>query len=368
MEGILTADTSRYLKSNRLSEKEIAIRRIKNSAPIFIIGSQRSGTSFLYRLVQRHLRIGFGRDNGHFIRLIKLLPFYGDLNDLENLRRLVKDIIEIPDFAKRFKGLHIDVDEFIENMEERTYAEIVRRFYAEWAYLKGADRWGGKTPDYAIHARELFQLFPDAKFVHLIRDGRDVALSLSKLEWGPKDPLLAALHWGKRVQGAINFGRDLGRATYIEMFYEKWVQHPEREFARLLRFIDYGGDQFLLVREFEKVTSPKVKRDNYNKWKKEMSQTQVKAFERMGGELLDFLGYEVTHPELLGENVSLRRLIWHHLQNAFRKLLRGEGIKGLINKIKTSRAEYKLKFRSTRKAASTSRSPSGNGDQSFASS
>lgn len=316
----------------QLSAKEAQIRQIKNTAPIFIIGSQRSGTSFLYRLIQRHLRIGFGRDNGNFVRLMKLLPYYGDLNETANLRRLIGDIIDIPEFGKRFPGLEIDVDHFIANLEQRSYPEIVRRFYAEWAYLKGAQRWGGKTPDYSLYARELHTLFPDARFIHIIRDGRDVALSLFKLSWGPKVPLLAARHWRERVESALNFGRSLDRRSYLELYYEDLVQYPVQQFRRLIHFIEYECDRERIVQDFERATAPKVKRDNYNKWVQEFSPRQLRVFEQEGGQLLERLEYGVMHPEFAGRTVPLWREAQQHALNLVIKLLRGEGLRGVYQR------------------------------------
>ncbi|MGH1362027.1 MAG: sulfotransferase family protein [Calditrichia bacterium] len=321
--------------SATLTEKERRIRQIKNSPPIFIIGSQRSGTSFLYRLVQSYLKIGFGRDNGNFVRMMEMLRFYGDLTEEVNIRRLLKDILAIPEFKKRFKGLEIDPDHFIANLEERSYAEVVRRFYAEWAYFKDTDRWGGKTPDYSIYANELYSLFPDAKFIHIIRDGRDVALSLFKLEWGPESPMQAAKHWKDRAKSALEFGKKLTGKTYMELRYEGLLDNPEKEFARIVHFIEYEGDREALIEQFNREIEGKIKQGNYNKWKREMSPRQIKAFERVSGDLLDELGYEITNSsETLANKPGPIAWTMDHAENLLRKLARGQGFLGLWNRIR----------------------------------
>lgn len=323
--------TTHHTRSQVVPQKDV-VRQIKNSAPIFIIGSHRSGTSFLYRLIQKHLNIGFGRDNGNFIHFLNLLPHYGDLSNYDNMFQLVSDILAIPEFKKRFSGLEIDPDTFIENLDAPTYPEVVRQFYAEWAYLKGADRWGGKTPDYSLHVNSLHQLFPDAKFIHIIRDGRDVALSLFNLDWGPKDALLAAQHWQERVSAALNFGKELGKENYLELRYEALVQQPEIAFQRLIHFIDFDGDQDLIYEDFLQMTCPKVKRDNYDKWRSRMPAKDIQDFELMAGELLDRLGYPLQYPHLLEKHVTKSQLLLHHIKNVIRKILRGQGFIGFYRK------------------------------------
>lgn len=306
-----------------LPERERRIRALKNAPPIFVIGSQRSGTSFLYRLIRNYLRIGFGRDNGNFIRFMKNLPHYGDLEQTRNLERLLCDLFRLPEFKKRFRGLALETGAFIENLEARTYAEIVRRFYAEWAYFKDPDamRWGGKTPDYSIHAAALHQLLPDAKFIHIIRDGRDVALSLFHLAWGPKDAMLAARHWQERVQAALAFGRSVGPAAYFELRYEHLVQYPEQEFERLIRFIAYEGNLEEVVSRFRREIGDTVKRDNFDKWKKQMPRRQIRVFEQLAGGTLQTLGYPVVFPEVVGRPFKPWQRLWHHTSNILIKVL-----------------------------------------------
>ena len=121
---------------------------IKRKPPVFVIGWQSSGTSFLYRVLSEILDIGFGRDNTLFLRVFGSINRYGDLKQDKNLRKLLKDISRYPVFQKRFSGLEIDSNDFINSIETREYPDIVRSIYAFWALKNGKTRGGGKTPDY----------------------------------------------------------------------------------------------------------------------------------------------------------------------------------------------------------------------------
>lgn len=321
------------------------IKRIKNSAPIFIIGSQRSGTSFLYRLIQNYLKIGFGRDNANFVKIQSRIEEFGDLKNEKNLKRLINYIKNIPEFKKRFRGLEIDVDAFIERLEKRTYDEIVRNFYAEWAFFKQTIRWGGKTPDYAIYAPELFGLFPDAKFVHIIRDGRDVALSLFNLPWGAQNTVVAAIHWKERVEKARNFGKTLSDKNYLEIRYENLLRDPKKEFERLIYFIEYEGDKAEIIKQFNSEIDNLIMKNNFFKWKKEMSPRQVKNFERYAGNLLKELDYEIKYPDELNKPVSKLFLFRNHFYNLFNKGIRGQGFAGLWKKTYRFFYDLWLKFK-----------------------
>jgi len=334
---------------NTMDERELTLRRIKNSSPVFIIGCQRSGTSFLFRLINRYLSIGFGRDNGHFIRLKKMLPYYGNLDNRDNLVRLIKDIHGIPEFAKRFNGLEINIDDFIENLEEYTYPEIVRRYYAEWAMYKGTMRWGGKTPDYTFHSEELYDLFPDGKYLHIYRDGRDVALSLFRQNWGPQNAFVAAGYWEKRVQAGRKFGAKLSKSSFMEMRYEDLLGNPELEFVRILDFIEYDVDREGLLRHFRTDIDDFFMRNNYDKWKTKMSGIEKRAFEMSAGRLLKDLNYEVLYPDVFATPPSAWTRFYYILDNLARKLIRGQGFRGFYNKTyfflseNFSKVKYKIR-------------------------
>ena len=76
-----------------------------------------------------------------------------------------------------------------------TAGDAARSFYEAYAAHVGKPRWGDKSPPYTWKAKRIQRALPEAQFIHLIRDGRDVALSLSEVSWGPGDIQAAAAKW-----------------------------------------------------------------------------------------------------------------------------------------------------------------------------
>jgi len=327
-----------------IPSKQEIIQKIKRSPPIFVVGCQRSGTSMLFRIIQRYLKIGFGRDNGHFLRLKRNLAYYGDLNEKKNIHNILNDIITIPEFKKRFRGLDINNDEFINNLETHTYSEIVRQFYAEWAYFNGNIRWGGKTPDYTFHLLDLQALFPDLRIVHIYRDGRDVALSLFNLNWGPKNTYMAAKYWDKRVQSVRNLQESLNNENFFQISYEDLLQNPVLIFDEFLNFIAYEGKE-QVMENFRNTIFDFVRPDNIFKWKKKMSEHQIETFERVAGNLLHELNYEICNPGIINKRYNIAQKMYFLADNAVKKILRGEGFKGLALKFRLFFHDLRLKIK-----------------------
>jgi hypothetical protein len=122
-----------------------------------------------------------------------------------------------------------------------TYAEAVRAVFETWAAAEGKPRWGDKTPDYVIHIDLLARLFPDAQFVHVIRDGREVAASLAERPWGPRSAVIGAFAWRWKMARGCRAGRRLQPGRYIEVRLDDLVSDPR---GCLRRVCDFLGEEF----------------------------------------------------------------------------------------------------------------------------
>ena len=174
------------MRNSRISAFSAADREI-----LFVFGTARSGTTFLNNILDQWFDYGMGPEENFVPFFSRRLWRYGELSKAVNLARLVDDIshckmLEIPR-SKYPPGVRFDVTpELIhEHLLEPTYAGVVYSVFECMAELQHRKRVGNKNPSYWAHLDLLAQLFPSqAKYLCIVRDGRDVALSRMKLKWG----------------------------------------------------------------------------------------------------------------------------------------------------------------------------------------
>lgn len=262
---------------------------------IFIIGCPRSGTTLLRDLLRSHPRLSFLPET-YFIP--SFYRAYGDPTSEEAARRLARAILRFP-WVQRC-NLDLAPADFAEC---RSYREVVETVFREFAAREGKSRWGDKTPAYVRDIPVLANIFPGARFVHVIRDGRDVALSFARAPFGPANVYRAASTWKVLVSTGRRSGSRLGSDAYLEVRYETLVTEPEDTLRRICDFIGEPFDPLVLHpdrlgREGKGRTPPPVSRQSIvathvTRWKRSMSPTDIVLFESVAGDLLGELGYEV---------------------------------------------------------------------------
>lgn len=196
------------------------------------------------------------------------------------------------------------------------------------AHKHGKRRWGDKTPHYVRHIDWLAEAFPEAQFVHMIRDGRDVARS--RVEAGFTVSMRrSAQHWKDEVQKGRRAGRPLGPDRYRELFYEKLVHSPRSVLRDLCDWIDLTYTEELLAfnqKGDESVPDEHAHlHDNLNApvdpsraqaWRRSLSDRDIADVEDVAGDLLRELGYEPTGARVPLWLRSLRGLHRHALPYA----------------------------------------------------
>jgi hypothetical protein len=196
--------------------------------------------------------------------------------------------------------------ERIEHLRERTHASVFGAVFTEYMTQQGKRRWGDKTPRQVLFLLLIHRLFPDAKFVQVLRDGRDVALSLVGAPWGPRYLALAGYYWKWAVLSGKVAGALLGPERYREVRYEDLVTDPDPVLRSLCAWLDLPFTPGLLdyhrtpaAAEYarqsaasRRVSTPPDRR-RVGRWITEMSPRAQQRLLRQAGGLLAHLGYPV---------------------------------------------------------------------------
>jgi hypothetical protein len=266
---------------------------------VFVVGCGRSGTTLLRLMLDAHPDLAIPPESHFLSRFGHSLDRYAAPGGMD-AERLAEDILR----TKNFRAWGVpeeDVLGRVRALAAPSFADVVDAVYTAYAAPRRASRWGDKTPRYVLDIPLFDRLFPSSRFVHIIRDGRDVAMSLRSVRFGPNDPMEAAGFWERRVRAGMRGGRALG-GRYHEVRYEALVAHPERELRAICASIDLPWDAAML--DYPQRVSAALPEQSQHRhedrpptaglrdWRTQMPPADIAAFEAVAGGLLDELGYE----------------------------------------------------------------------------
>ncbi len=284
-----------------------------------IVGSPRSGTTLLRFMLDAHPDLAIPPETG-FLTFAPKPKGRGD-KLRENFFRTIVSYPEPnpawPDFEvpeESFRAALAEINPF-------TVSEGYRAFYRLYAARFGKSRWGDKTPLYCLGLDIIRRILPEARFIHIIRDGRDAALSLRRMWFSPGWEIeTQAAYWRKCILAAQRAGR--GRPDYIEVRYEDLILNTRATLQQIcdhsnLSYDDAMLDYYTRTPERLKEHKGRTRTDGTPlltqeqrllqqarttkppdptcvfAWKRAMSADERQRFQRVAGDLLKDLGYEV---------------------------------------------------------------------------
>ncbi|WP_141578338.1 sulfotransferase [Actinomadura sp. WMMA1423] len=211
--------------------------RVESCRPVFVLGCPRSGTTLLQQMLHSHRRIAFPSETRFVHTAYEARHRFGDLGRPEN-RRALAEWITGGDGTK-FGVLRLDAAAVVEEIVQGppTLGSAIAVVFRAYARRHGKPRWGDKRPSYFRRVPMLRRMFPDAQFVHLVRDGRDAVSSLMRMPWFDGDINAAALTWREAVDTGTRLRARLGPATFYEFRYEDLVAEPEGTLRLLCEFL-----------------------------------------------------------------------------------------------------------------------------------
>jgi hypothetical protein len=274
----------------------------RNQAPVFVLGCPRSGTTVLYHMLLSAGGFAVYRSESNVFNL--LVPRFGGMRSAGDRRNLMDCWLRSVLF--RVSGVNAAQMKAKIMDECRSGGDFLRIVMEEVARMQSASRWADCTPDHLLYVEEIKRQIPNALFIHIIRDGRDVALSYVKQGWSHPLPWdrheqlgVAGLYWEWAVRKGREQGRRLG-ADYQEVRFEELNANPQETLSRLGLFIDHDLDYDRIQRAgIGSVSEPNSSFTDeaggtFNpvaRWKTKMSQEQVHAFDDLIGDFLRELGY-----------------------------------------------------------------------------
>jgi len=289
-----------------------------SQAPFFVVGAHRSGTTMLRLMLNSHPRLAVPFES-RFLDPWKTITEYGDLQERRNAERLLAVLGDDP-WTKRGKVIQ-DPDAILAE-PIATYGDLLTAVFHHYAERRGKARWGVKTPGYVTQLDQIWRIFPGCKVVHLVRDGRDVALSYRNLSWGPAHTPKAAEDWRWKVMLGHKMGGMIGD-HYLEVHYEDLVRSSEATLRRICAFLGEQYDARML--EYHLDAEDEMPSDSIQwhrastsapdegkvfAWKREMSVADQVLFDEIAGDALQQFGYErVFHSARL--RVACKRVYYY---------------------------------------------------------
>lgn len=278
-----------------------------------IVGAPRSGTTLLRMMLDAHPQLAIPPETG-------FLTAVAADTSRETLFRTLTDF---PPGEPAWNDFGLSKDmlwEALRGTVDFSSADGVRAFYQLYAQRFNKSRYGDKTPSYCKHMLEIQSLLPEAAFIHIIRDGRDAAMSLRPLWFSPgQDVATLARYWKFHIEKARVDSTLCNK--YLEVRYERLVTDPSGTLASICGFLDLDFDrqmlqffenapsrlaehqqrvrsdgvvlatqQMRLMQQWRTTTPPDITR--IGAWRGVMTTEECQQFELVAGSLLRELGYE----------------------------------------------------------------------------
>ncbi len=291
------------------------------------MGCHRSGTNLLYDMLLS--AGGFAIYRGILPVYETLIPCFGSLQSRAHREKLVETWF----LSKGFRRTGLAAEHLSARIvnECRTGGDFIRIVMDSVAESQHAQRWAAYDPDNVIHVEQIKREIPNALFLHIIRDGRDIALSLKKmggfapLPWDrtQTESLVAtALYWQWMVQCGRSGGSKFP-SDYIEVRYEDLVSNPRQTLGRVGAFIDHdleydriqnaGLGRVSDTNSSFREESAQHEINPLGRWRERLSHTEIAAIEANVGDCLQENGYELSLPaeeRRLGLRLSSMRAIY----------------------------------------------------------
>jgi Sulfotransferase family len=290
----------------------------RENAPVFVVGCPRSGTTLLYNMLLSSGGFAVYLAESNVFNL--LAPRFGDLGVRANRESLMDAWLQSKLFRASFLNAQKVRDKVLS--ECRNDGDFLRIVMQEIAQAQGVQRWADNSPEELLHTVEIKKTIPDALFIHIIRDGRDVSLSLDARPhkwirpfWFDRHNSLAVtgVFWEWMVQAGRKQGEALGD-DFMEVRFEDLKTDPHTTLKEIGQFIQHDLDYDRILRVgIGSVREPNTSfKDDpespVGRWKRRISPRKLAMFQGLVGSTLNGLGYPLANPEVAVNQIAVMRM------------------------------------------------------------
>lgn len=300
------------------------LKKYQKTSPFFIVGSGRSGTTLLRLILSSHSEVTIPPETWFIMPLVKEIPIdtYLTENEIDLSFKIITTHYRWPDMG-------IDTDEFHDKLKKNRnikLKDIIDIVYDHYLKMENKSIWGDKTPPYIKILPELISLYPEARFIHLIRDGHDVAMSFYKLQWKGRWLANNVTEWNDSIDKYIEYKRTKIIDRILEIKYENLVVDTENTIKTICTFIGLSFEPKMLYWEkeiFNKIPKREIgahkkvfrrpKKADIYRWKKESSDVDIFIIESYLKKNLKAMGYDVKFENILWAPFQVLLRFYFHI-------------------------------------------------------
>ncbi|WP_319548766.1 sulfotransferase [Desulfogranum marinum] len=290
-------------------------------SPIFIVGNSRSGTTLLARVLSKHTQVHILNETHFLTSYEEQRKSFAQLDQEEKIH-LINLFLTV-----EYKGINYK-NEYQEYLNEaqnifahcaecKTFSSLIAFLFKYAAEKKGKNICGDQTPSHIFYTEDILKLFPNAKFINIVRDPRAVLLS-QKNKWKAAKkirqplreivrtffnyhPITTSLLWKKGIEAGKRAQKDLPLNKFHTLHFEQLLENSEPVVQKLCSFIDVEFETGMLNVDVSMSSNEidegkkGIRREVMNHWQKRLSRTEIFISEKINGKLIKEEGYPLTH-------------------------------------------------------------------------
>ena len=303
-----------------------------SSIPIFIIGTERSGSNLLRLILNAHPEITVPHPPHIVAFFAPLEKSYGNLSIEQNFRKLANDVVLHVERHIHPWTVPLNKEALIKSASPRDSFGLSTAIYDQHLAAMGKRRWGCKSTFMIHYTDRVFARYPDAQLLWLVRDPRDVAVSSRDSVFNPYHPYYTALLWAAQQELGLRLEGQLNQTNVLRVYYEKLVTDPHTTVAGICEFLNVPFVPSMLrffeseeartsagqARDWQNVAQPIIS-SNTNKYRGRLSEFDIAAVESVAGSVMQKLDYEpVSAPRT--SDTRLLRHVRYRIENELLRL------------------------------------------------